>query len=417
MSFASEPGNGQGAKDKGQKIVAEAGAEKGTLLVRWPTDKPWKVAAPRAALYAGEPLLALPGFVAVVSARKANPTVKVDLIGNLPELYKGQTLETLVKLNDAKDVDLDLSLERGRIIVSHVGKKGSAARCSVRFGNVSWILNLQEPGTKVLVSLKAHRLLWTPFPKKPDPKLKPALEVNLLVLAGTVDLAEAAVRQTLGPLSAVQWTSETGTGAVTLLKELPAGAKRSTDINAKKALAAISELQTRLVKGSLSEGLTAALKDKEAAVRIAAVYGLGAVGDTDAVLKALGDAKQPETRLAAVNELRHWVGQSYEHDQRLYENLLLQKYSKPHAEIVVRLLHDFKPRQLAQPETYEALIHYLTHDRLAIRQLAAWHLHQLVPDADKIVYDSAGTVEQRREGQARWRKRIPEGKIPTPPAK
>jgi hypothetical protein len=412
-----EAGGKKGKQPKAPPKVAAAGEEKGTLLVRWPSDKPWKVAAPRAELFAGEPLLALPGFVARVDTGKPTPKLKLELLGNLPGLYRTQSLESLVTLHGAKDADIDFTLERGRVLLTRVGSKGGTAECRVRFAKVNWILELTEPGTSVAISLKVHRLSRTEFPKKPDPKLRPSVELSLLVLSGSADLAEAAVRQTLGPMSLVHWTSETGTEEVTLLKEMPADMKRANDANAKKVLAAVRELQTRLAKGSPAAVLTAALRDKDAQVRTAAVYGLGAIGEMDAVLKALADAKHADVRQAAVTELRHWAGQSYDEDHRLYETLLLQKYSKPHAELVVKLLHNFTQRQLTQPETYEALIHYLTHDRLAIRQLAAWHLHRLVPDADKIAYDPAGTPAQLREGQARWRKHIPEGKIPTAPPK
>jgi hypothetical protein len=410
-------GDKGGKKPKQPLGVAIAGEEKGTLLTRRPSEKSWRVAAPRSALQAGELLMALPGFVAKVGTGKTNQPLRLELIGNLPGLFRAQSLESRVTLQSAKGTDLDINLERGRILLSHVGKKGGTARCRVRFGNASWDIDLSEPGSSVVLDLNVHRLAWTDFPKKPDPKLQPSLNVNLIVLAGSVDLAEARVRQTLVPMSSVHWTSEAGTSEVTLLKELPAELKRSADANAKKVLTAVRELQGRLAKGTPGAVLQDALRDKVPQIRTAAVYGLGAIGEIDTVLKALGDAKHADVREAAVNELRYWVGQSYQGDQRIYTSLLAQKYMKPHAEILVKLLHSFTPRQLTQPETYEALIHYLSHDRLAIRQLAAWQLHSLVPGADQIAYDPAGTPAQLREGQARWRKRIPEGKIPSAPQK
>src|SRR5947209_5539173 len=161
LSLASAQVKGQGTKDKGQKAVAAAGAEKGTLLVRWPSDKPWKAAAPREPLYAGEPLLAPPGFVARVDTGKPNPKLKLELVGNLPGLYRTQSLESLVTLHSAKDAEIDLTLERGRILLSRVGDKGGTPRCRVRFAKVQWILELTDPATSVAISLKVHRFPLT----------------------------------------------------------------------------------------------------------------------------------------------------------------------------------------------------------------------------------------------------------------
>jgi hypothetical protein len=412
------------AGEKGVKLpagpskVATATSGKGSLLVRWPADKPWSAVPQREELYAGEPLLALPGTFAEVVSAKKSPALKLQLIGNLPGIYRSPALETEVRLNEAKEVDLDFTLERGRVVLSHTGAKGTTLRCRVRFQKQDWILQLTEPGTRVSVELIGRRLPWSEFPKKPDPNIKPDVEVNLLVLAGSAELAESSTRQTLGPLTLYHWRSEVGAGDVNILRELPAEMTAATDARAKKLLDGAKVLQGRLAdKRAPAVVLSEALQDKDEHVRTVAVFGLAAVGDTPTVLQALADPKHADTRQAAVLALRHWVGQSYDEDQRLYEMLLLQKYSKAHAEIVVQLLHNFTLRQLAHPETYEALIHYLTNDRLAIRQLAWWHLTRLVPDGDRIAYDPAGAPVQLRQGQALWRKRIPEGKLPTAPVK
>jgi hypothetical protein len=407
-------GEKSGKQAKQPRAAAVAGPEKGTLLVRWPSDKPWRVEAPRGTLFAGEPVLALPGFVAALGSGKPDSALKVELIGNLPGLYRAAFLETLGTLHEPKDVDVDLTLDRGRVVLSHAGKKGHV-KCRIRHAKEQWTVELSEPGTAVVATVRLHRRAWTDFPKKPDPKIRPSAEMNLIVLAGSADLSEASGRQTLGPKSRYYWNSETGSENATVLDKLPDDLKPANDAEAKKLLTAVRDLQTRLATGAPATVLKAAAQDKDAQIRTASVFGLAAVGEIGAVLSALADAKRAEVRLAALIALRHWVGQSYDDDQRVYELLLLQKYSKSHAEIVVKLLHNFTPTQLAQPESYEALIHYLTHERLAIRQLAAWHLNRLVPDGEKIAYNPAGSPEELRRGQAAWRKRIPEGKIPTAP--
>ena len=55
----------------------------------------------------------------------------------------------------------------------------------------------------------------------------------------------------------------------------------------------------------------------------------------------------------------------------------------------MQLLHS--PFDLDRPETYDALIAYLRHSRLPVRELARWHLYRLVPAGRKIVYDAAAS--------------------------
>jgi hypothetical protein len=57
---------------------------------------------------------------------------------------------------------------------------------------------------------------------------------------------------------------------------------------------------------------------------------------------------------------------------------------------------------------------YLTHDKLAIRQLAHMRLSMLVPEGQRISYDPTGQLSQRERGYEEWRKLLSAGK---PPAK
>ena len=115
----------------------------------------------------------------------------------------------------------------------------------------------------------------------------------------------------------------------------------------------------------------------------------------------------------AVVALRHWIGRGTEEDRHLHEVLIQeQKYPANQAEIVMQLLHGFDTNDLARPATYEVLIEYLMHDRPAIRQLAQWHLRRLVPAGGSIPYDPTAAAEDRHKAQERWKKLVPNGKVP-----
>jgi hypothetical protein len=82
----------------------------------------------------------------------------------------------------------------------------------------------------------------------------------------------------------------------------------------------------------------------------------------------------------------------------------------------VQLLHSYGDKELARPETYETLIDYLAHEKLAVRNLAYWHLYRLVPDGRKIGYDAMAAKEARDRAIEQWRKLVPPGKLPPKPA-
>jgi hypothetical protein len=139
---------------------------------------------------------------------------------------------------------------------------------------------------------------------------------------------------------------------------------------------------------------------------------MGAVDDLSRLTDALGDASG-EVRELAVYALRHWIGTGPKEDKELYQFLVKQKkYSPAQAEIVVQLLHGFGDNALSQKETFETLIAYLKHSKLAIRELAWWHLVRVYPDGKKIAYDPNAAAADREKSAQEWQKLVDDGKLP-----
>ena len=64
------------------------------------------------------------------------------------------------------------------------------------------------------------------------------------------------------------------------------------------------------------------------------------------------------------------------------------------------------------------MIGYLVNDKLAIRELAAWHLYQfLAPfEASKVpFYSPVARPEVRQKAYEMWQKLLPPGKLPQRP--
>jgi hypothetical protein len=152
-------------------------------------------------------------------------------------------------------------------------------------------------------------------------------------------------------------------------------------------------------------------RDRTKALAEFAVFGLAAINDIDRVMQALGEPKQADARHFAVIALRHWIGDAAGRDQRLHQFLIeRQSYSKAQAATVLQLLHSAFAAD--DPDTYEILIAYLRHDKLAVRQLAWWNLTRLAPEGVSAPYDPAGTEAERARGVTAWKTLIPSGRLP-----
>src|SRR5262249_44059113 len=194
------------------------------------------------------------------------------------------------------------------------------------------------------------------------------------------------------------------------------------EITAKPSPAA-KEKQERLdrVRKSLAaeppeKVIAGLLKSKDAGDRRMAAIALGATDDLPGLADALHNTEHADVRENVIMVVRHWLGRGPGQDLKFYNFLVNErKYTPAHAEIALRLLHSFGDADLAKPETYEALIAYLMHERLGIREMAKWQLYRLVPAGKDIAYDAAAPEKDRRAAQEKWKKLIPDGKLPEKP--
>jgi hypothetical protein len=176
----------------------------------------------------------------------------------------------------------------------------------------------------------------------------------------------------------------------------------------------------RFRKAVAAKGVDAAveqfLNSDKATDRALAVYIMAATDNLKGLGMAMRDAKHPDVFETGVGALRHWIGRAPGQDQLLYNGLIKKaQYDPVDAETVVQLLHSFGENDLAQPELYQTLIDYLDHDKFGIRALAYWHLVRLVPQGKDFGYNPSDDKEKRAAAIAKWKKLIPEGKLPPKP--
>jgi hypothetical protein len=208
------------------------------------------------------------------------------------------------------------------------------------------------------------------------------------------------------------------------LEKLPGwaepGAGHTTE--ARRVQEVLSRLRERLrdkpLDAALAGLLDAADEDADKAqatvTRQVVVFSWGALDDLSRLLAALSDPKHPDVRETAVNALRHWIGRGAGQDLELYNFLVKhEKYAPTQAEVVLQLLHS--PFQRDRAETYQTLIEYLRSDKLAVRELARWHLDRLAPAGRSIGYDAAAPAAERESAVKKWKELIPDGQLPPKP--
>ncbi len=411
------------AQTQERRTVVGRAARLSALLRREGPEKTWRLIKPTDPIYSDEMVVAIPHG----AINSVTENIRLRLLSDLARLSPYPVLESAVVVHENPELDLDFTLDRGRVDVTIPPKKKAPAHVRVRFRNQKWDLTFAEPGTAVGLELYGRWPKGVPFKKpKPDsdknPEDEPTADLVLIVIHGEVDLktgsGEYAMRAPPGP-AFFHWDSAGGADTeLRRLDELPVWATpaalipRVKDVGA--ALESIPRLLGDLKDKSIEEALADTLNSPNPSARKIAVYGLGAVDDLPHLADALADPSHQDVRDVAVLALRAWIGRDRGQDMKLY-NLLVKekKYSENQAEIVLQLLHSFGQNDLAKPATYETLIDYLLHDKPAIRQLAKWHLERLVPEVSKeVAYDPAASEKERQEAHEKWKERIPSGKLP-----
>ncbi len=324
-------------------------------------------------------------------------------------------------LHESKDVDLDFTLDRGRVDVENRKAKGQA-RVRVRLHGKSGEFTLMEPGARVALEVYGRWPKGVRFTKDANANASPALACVALAIKGEIELKTQAAHYLLkappGPaLLMADDLSGSGSNSRLHLDELPAWATSKGDTDrAKKIKANLVRFRELVAKQPIGEVLDQMLNSDDESLRRSAVNIMGALDDLPHLGKALGSTKYSDVWENGVLALRHWIGRGPGQDLKLYKGMIDSgKFTPAQASIAMNLLHSFGDDDLAHPETYEALIKYLDNDNQAIRGLAYWHLSRLVPDGKKIGFNPMASKEERTKAVKEWQTLIPEGKMPPKP--
>jgi hypothetical protein len=389
------------------------------ILFRKLHDSAWHIADPDSSLSKDDVILSPAGFHAPIRLASG---LEIDLLGNWPtgpRLEEGAILESAISLHAPPKLDLDVTLQRGRIIINN--KSLGEARARLRFCGETWDLTFSEPGSAAALELRNYIPGGSMIDKNHHTE-DPNSELSLFAIRGRVELKvrydsyllEAPPRAALFTWNNVGRISRQ---AQELKQPPPWAAELANTPNGKpKAISApesVASLQARLLAGpSPSSVLKDCLNHPDIKMRVLAIYSLGAIDELDVLCDALGNERQfREVRLASIVAIQNWLSRAADNPQRLFA-VLEKKYSSTTAEIILHLLSSFSKAQLDTAEVYASLIGHLKHPDLPVRELAYNQLITLVPEGKAIAYDPAGEKGQRNLAIEEWKKLIPPGSIP-----
>src|SRR5262249_19373691 len=143
---------------------------------RDPGHQEWKRLPPeKGRVSATDQLLMLPGYRGEI---RFDSGVHLLMWGNLPEQAKLSIpmLESEVTINSQPGIDLDFTLELGRVLLSNHKKTGPAV-IRVRFGEEVWEITLHDSSAEVGLELLATVVPYTTKPADAEPET----EVVMLV--------------------------------------------------------------------------------------------------------------------------------------------------------------------------------------------------------------------------------------------
>jgi hypothetical protein len=422
----------QEAKEVGAYIALEGWFS--VLLRREAEDRPWAVLRPEARVSTAQTLVSLPGYRSMIALDNG---VNLTLWGNLPEFSPTPpVLESVVMLHaPAEVIDLDFTLDRGRVVVAN-RKSSGPAQVRLRFLRQVWALELPDNKCEVAIEL------WGFPPERPAAAAPTPSRTCLgLFTKGRVRVKTPREDLDLGDCSRVSWQAAAPeTTHRTDLKERPAWWDKAPDPNVPAVKSAMASLLawSQLLGGSNTVSATKTspadadsviatikkhLEDQDLPDpdnQVVGVCFLAALDDVESLIHSLADQRYAKLRNPSVFALQTWLSRDGRRAGELARTIERRR-DAPNmntAELIVRLLQLYPPEELDKAQTYETLVRQLDDANPLVRTLSFWQLEHLgrrghLPkEAGDVAYDPSWGEEKRSSAIKKWKEFLANGKVP-----
>ena len=352
--------------------------------------------------------------------RSLNGAVGAKVIADVGQRGPFPVLEAAVQFHaDPKD-DLEVTLERGILLLANMKKTG-AANVLLYVAGEAFEIELHDPKTRLAVEVYGRHVPGLPNLTNARQDA-PVMNAAFFALEGEVviNTKKHATRLLAPPGNALYlWDNLTRTPDVHRFDTLPDSVKPFNE-DERKQFDTISGFAKKWAStpGGIVKAIWQAATSQDETERKAAIVGLGALDEMPRLMQVLSDKDHADARDMAVLAIRHWLGRAPGQSILLHQHLTKNEgYTPTQAKNLLYLFNGIEESKLRQPETYDILIQTLNHAKMPARELARWHLVRLVPNGKSVKYDAAAAEAIRLQAIAEWRRLVPEGKLPSPPKK
>ena len=437
---AANPDQGPvGAYVRGDKVRPSV------LLQAKPRTGGWERVAEKK-VDSGRPLLSLSGSKSVVALESG---VELTLWGNLPEQTRDvSVLESRAIVHSSvPQIDADMTLERGRIILRNKKTKGKDALIRVRFNDPTlgkeefFDIVLNGAGAAVVVDRACGLDRNEPFfEDAKDPNRKGptcimkvfAYELSANVRSGDAWYFVSKMQQPMlersslvgKPVIPEKVVPPPWINGMPDLKDEGDRLARKKSIEAHDKLA--KTLETKPIDVALAEAYQTAQTDAQKemiggkllpsldtftlwrhAIRCSA-----AVDDVSTIYDQFAQPLTPIfIRGLCMQTLQQWIAWNRDQDYVLLK-AVRASHPKTVSVKIMELFHGISTEDASKPATYQQLIENLNNDVLPIRTLSHWHLLHLAPAGNEIPYDPAMPQDRRLLAIGQWIRLIPPGQLP-----
>lgn len=306
-------------------------------------------------------------------------------------------------LDPMNDQPMGINLLRGRVILQPAESENPAAakeplKLLLSVQGVNWQLELADPSTRCGIEVIPRE------PRQPDENFGAAgWSGKLYLWSGSLQItnSEGMQHSMLGPDSYDLAKDPTAPDAAPAPgASLPNWDRRLSTIAQKNSRLFSDQFKTD--ESSARDALEGLIESRVYEQSRLAVACLGLIGDYEMMLKVLDRNEHHESRVAAINALRSWVNLEPENREKLKKALEAAFYPQE-VETIYRLIWGYQDQDARSKQTSEQLVDWLEHDRLAVRELAWYHIKALT-NRKQEVFDARGTPMHIKSAVQRIRK-------------